>query len=207
MRTTERRPSLADGIGLGIIATGAVSVGIGAIVAVIAAAVEVFASEPTVQMPVHDTALPALDGVQGIDHATVDSALVTLTAMPVGARWMLLLETALPALATVVLCAGVWWLGVSLIRSQPFGPSLDWLFGTAAVLMIAGALLGDTAGGIGRAMIVDDLAASDPGVEDVLWTFLAQFNLAPVGWAFALALVAGVFAIGRRLQRDTEGLV
>ena len=29
----------------------------------------------------------------------------------------------------------------------------------------------------------------------------------PVGWAFALALVAGVFTIGHRLQRDTEGLV
>ncbi len=34
-----------------------------------------------------------------------------------------------------------------------------------------------------------------------------EFDLAPVGWAFALALVAGVFTIGRRLQRDTEGLV
>ena len=59
----------------------------------------------------------------------------------------------------------------------------------------------------GRAEIVKDLAATEPGVEDVLWTLLVQFDLAPVGWAFALALVAGVFAVGRRLQRDTEGLV
>ena len=61
MRTTERRPSLADGIGLGIIATGAVSVGIGAIVAVAAAAAEIFGRSPAIRMPVHDTDLPALD--------------------------------------------------------------------------------------------------------------------------------------------------
>lgn len=207
MRTTEARPSLAEGIGLGVIATGAVSVAIGAVLAVTAAAAEVFGAAPTVQMPVHDADLPALDGVQGIDHATVGSALVTLTSMPTAARWMLLLETALPALATVALCAGVWWLGVSLIRARPFRPSLSWLFGVAACLMIAGSVFGQIAGGAGRAMIVQDLATVDPQVEDVLWSLLVQFDLAPVGWAFALALVAGLFEIGQRLQRDTEGLV
>lgn len=207
MRTTERRPSLADGIGLGIIATGAVSVGIGAIVAVATAAAETFGRSPAIRMPVHDTDLPALDGVPGIERAAVDSAVITLASVPSGARWMLLLETALPALATIALCAGVWWLGVSLIRSHSFRPSLGWLFGAAACLMIAGALLGQLAGGVGRAMIVQDLASTDPDVQNVLWTFLVQVDLAPVGWAFALALVAGVFEIGRRLQRDTEGLV
>lgn len=214
MLATERRPSLADGIALGIIATGAVSVGIGAIVAVGVAAAELFSPAPTVAMPVHDVDLSALDGVAGIDGATVDTALVTLTAPPTGARWLLLLETALPALATIALCAVVWWLGVSLIRSRPFRASLGWMFAVAACLLMAGTLFGQFAGGLGRAEIVKDLAATDPAVEDVLWTFLVQFDLAPVGWAFALALMAGVFTIGSRLQqekaaleKETEGLV
>lgn len=207
MLATDRRPSLADGIALGLIATGAVSVGIGAIVAVAQAAATLFSPSPTIAMPVHDVELTALDGVAGIEGATVDSALVTLTAPPTAARWLLLLETALPALAAVALCAVVWWLGVSLIRSRPFRASLGWMFAVAACLLMAGTLLGQFAGGIGRAEIVKDLAATEPGVEDVLWTLLVQFDLAPVGWAFALALVAGVFAVGRRLQRDTEGLV
>jgi len=207
MLTRQGRPSLAEGIALGLIATGAVSVAIGAVVAVASAAIEVFGAAPTVSMPVHDVPLTALDDVPGVSAATVDSALVTVPAMAGGARWMLLLETALPALATVALCAGVWWLGVSLIRSRPFRTSLGWMFGIAACLMIAGSLFGQLAGGIGRAMIVQDLADSEPGVEDVLWTLLVQFDLAPVGWAFALALIAGLFEIGRRLQRDTEGLV
>ena len=207
MRSTEGRPSLADGIALGVIATGAVSVAIGAIVAVVTAAIGIFSAAPTVSMPVHDVDLTALDDVSGVSAATVESALVTVPAMPTGARWMLLLETALPALATVALCAGVWWLGVSFLRSRPFRASLGWMFGVAACLMIAGSLFGQLAGGIGRAMIVQDLATADPGAEDVLWTLLVQFDLAPVGWAFALALVAGLFEIGRRLQKDTEGLV
>ncbi|MGW9157126.1 hypothetical protein [Microbacterium sp. NPDC055665] len=207
MLTREGRPSLADGIALGLIATGAVSVGIGAIVAVTSAASEIFGATPTVSMPVHDVDLTALDDVAGVSAATVDTALVTVPAMPTGARWMLLLEVALPALATVALCAGVWWLGVSFIRSRPFRASLGWMFGVAASLMIAGSLFGQLAGGIGRAMIVQDLANTDPQVEDVLWTLLLEFDLAPVGWAFALALVAGLFEIGRRLQRETEGLV
>ena len=207
MRSTEGRPSLADGIALGVIATGAVSVAIGAIVAVVTAAIGIFSAAPTVSMPVHDVDLTALDDVSGVSAATVESALVTVPAMPTGARWMLLLETALPALATVALCAGVWWLGVSFLRSRPFRASLGWMFGVAACLMIAGSLFGQLAGGIGRAMVVQDLATADPGAEDVLWTLLVQFDLAPVGWAFALALVAGLFEIGRRLQKDTEGLV
>ena len=207
MITTEGRPSLADGIALGVIATGAVSVAVGAVVAVASAAAEVFGAAPTVSMPVHDVELTALDDVAGVSAATVDTALVTVPAMPSGARWMLLLETALPALATVALCAGVWWLGVSLIRSRPFRASLGWMFGLAACLMIAGSLFGQLAGGVGRAMIVDDLATADPGVEKVLWTLLVQFDLAPVGWAFSLALIAGLFSIGRRLQKETEGLV
>lgn len=207
MLTREGRPSLADGISLGLIATGAVSVAIGAIVAVVSAASEVFGPTPTVPMPVHDVELTALDDVSGVSAATVDSALVTVPAMPSSARWMLFLEVALPALATVALCAGVWWLGVSLIRSRPFRASLGWMFALAAILMIAGSLLGQFAGGVGRAMIVQDLAAADPQVEDVLWTLLVRFDLAPVGWAFALALVAALFEVGRRLQRDTEGLV
>ncbi|MCE0509985.1 hypothetical protein V8Z69_06500 [Microbacterium aurugineum] len=207
MLTRQGRPSLADGIALGLIATGAVSVGIGAIFAVASAAFEMFGAAPAVLMPIHDVDLTALDDVSGVSAATVDSALVTFSTMTAGARWMLLLEVALPALATMALCAGVWWLGVSLIRSRPFRASLGWIFGLAACLMLAGALLGQLAGGIGRAMIVQDLAAADPAVEDVLWTLLVQFDLAPVGWAFALALIAGVFEIGRRLERDTEGLV
>jgi hypothetical protein len=79
--------------------------------------------------------------------------------------------------------------------------------GVVACLVLAGGVLGQLLGAFGRAMLVDDLAATSPEVTDVFWIFLVELDLAPVGWGFALALVAASFAIGARLQRETEGLV
>ena len=36
---------------------------------------------------------------------------------------------------------------------------------------------------------------------------MAEFNIAPLAIGLVLLLVAGVFQYGRRLQKDTEGLV
>lgn len=207
MLTRNSRPSLGEGIALGLVATGAVSVAVAAIVSVCVAAGDIFTASPTVQMPVHDVDAPELASSTGVTGAMYDSALVTFATLPTGARWLLLLEAALPALGTVALCAFAWWLGVSLIRSRPFRASMGWMLGLASCLVLAGGLFGQLAGGIGRAVAVQDLANADPEVEDVLWTFLVQLDLAPVGWAFALALVATAFQLGTRMQRDTEGLV
>ncbi len=57
MRTREGRPLTRRRIALGLIATGAVSVGIGAIVAVTSAASEIFGTAPTESLPVHDVDL------------------------------------------------------------------------------------------------------------------------------------------------------
>lgn len=48
--------------------------------------------------------------------------------------------------------------------------------------------------------------ASDPSYEGLMGWML-NLDLAPVGWALGLALVAAAFELGHRLQRDTEGLV
>ncbi|MDQ0732349.1 hypothetical protein QFZ57_003143 [Arthrobacter sp. B1I2] len=46
-----------------------------------------------------------------------------------------------------------------------------------------------------------------PGRRGESPVFPAEFNLAPFMLGLALLLVAGVFEYGRRLHRDTEGLV
>lgn len=207
MQSTPRtRVSFAEGLTLGVIATGAVSVGIAALVAIVQRAIAVFGDSPTIPMPVTGGEVEGLDGVAEVTAAVYTSADVTFTALPTGVSWLLLLEGALPALATIGVCAIAWWLGVSLIRAKPFRASMPAAIGTAACLVIAGGL-GQLAGAWGRAMLVEHLAATDEAVTDVFWTFLLQLDLAPVGWGFALALVTMAFEIGARLQRDTEGLV
>ncbi|GAA5091970.1 hypothetical protein GCM10025760_19910 [Microbacterium yannicii] len=199
--------SLAEGITLGLIATGAVSVGIAALVAIVQRAIGVFGEDPTVAMPVTGGDVEALDGITDVTAAVYTSADVTFASLPTGVSWLLLLEGALPALATIGVCAMAWWLGVSLIRARPFRTSMPAAIGVVACLVIAGGLFGQFAGAWGRAMLVEDLTATNPDVTDVFWMFLMQLDLAPVGWSFALALVAAAFQIGTRLQRETEGLV
>lgn len=201
------RPSRGDGLALGLIATGAVSVAIAALVSIVLGAIELFGTDVSVRMPVHDAAAAGLAGTAGITSAEYSSVVLTFEAAPQGARWLLLLEGALPALATIGVCTGAWWLGLSLMRGRPFRRSMAWTLGAAAILVMVGGMLGQLFGAFGRAALVAHVAASDPGVLDELWTFLLELDLAPLGWGLALALIAGAFEIGRRIQRDTEGLV
>lgn len=199
--------SRADGFGLGLIATGAVSIAAAAVVAVIKGAFDVFGADAVVRMPLVRTDGSDLDVIEGVHSATAASADVTFEALTAGARWMLLLEGALPALATIGVCAVAWWLGVSLIRSRPFRATMSTTIGIAACLVVAGGLFGQLAGAIGRAMIVDSLASADPAIYETFPAFRLDLDLAPLGWGFALALIAMAFAAGTRLQRETEGLV
>lgn len=199
--------SRADGFALGLIATGAISVAAASVTSMIQSAFAAFGEEVEVRMPITGEDVAALDGVSEVSSAEYSSADIVLTAVPAGARWLLLLEGALPALATIGVCIVAWWLGVSLMRSRPFRRSMSWAIGIAACLVIAGGLLGQLFGAVARATIVEQLATSDPELTDVFWTFLLELDLAPVGWGFALALIAGAFSIGSRMQRDTEGLV
>lgn len=208
MNTASRTSvSLGDGIALGIIATGAVSVAIASIVAVVRGAIDLFGGAATVPMPVLGGEATPLESIPGIESATYTDADVVFSALPVEVRWLLFAEGALPALATVGVCAVAWWLGVSLMRARPFRRAMATTIGTVACLVIIGGVGGQVLGAIGRAVLVEQLAVADPAATDSFWVFLLDLNLAPIGWGFALALVAGAFAIGTRLQRETEGLV
>jgi hypothetical protein len=208
MSTTARRHvSRGEGLALGLIATGAISVAVAALVAIVRGAFGIFGSDPTIRMPVTGGEVTDLAGVPGIVAADYTSAVVTFAALPTGVSWLLLLEQVLPALATIGVCIVAWWLGVSLMRARPFRPAMANAIGVVACLVLAGGVFGQLLGAFGRAVLVDDLATTSPEVTDVFWTLLVELDLAPVGWGFALALVAGAFAIGAHLQRETEGLV
>jgi len=70
------------------------------------------------------------------------------------------------------------------------------------------------AGALARSSVIEylgekQLVGDNPTAPayDVLSYFWLQLDLAPVGWAFGLALVAAAFQIGARLQREAELLV
>jgi hypothetical protein len=201
------RLSRSDGFALGLIATGAVSVAVATLVVIVHAALTSFADDVTMRMPTTGTEAAELTGAAGIVSAEYTVADVTIESLPAGIRWMLLLEAALPALATVGVCVVAYGLGISLLRSRPFGRRMPAALATVACLVILGGTGGQLLGAIARAATVEHLGAGGAGVSDMFPTFLLDLDLSPIGWGFALALTAGAFSIGQRLQRETEGLV
>jgi len=195
---------LAEAVTLGLVATGAVSIAIAALTGAVGRAIEIFSSPVAVDMPVHDAEVPALAGAAGVASAEFTESTVSFETLDAGVRWLLLGETVLPALATIMVCMTLWWLGFSLIRQRAFRRSMVPVLATASLSLIVAGMIAPLLGGIARAEAVK--ALPEPASE-MFWTFLVRLDASPIGWGIALALIAAAFEVGRRMQRDTEGLV
>lgn len=206
MNSKTGRPSMMEAVALGLVATGAVSIGIASVFGAVGAGVEVFGSPVAVSLPINGTEMASLSDADGIAAAEYTQSVVSLETLDAGTRWLLLAEAALPALATVIVCAALWWLGLSLIRQRAFRASMTHVLGTAAISLIVAGMIAPLFGGIARAQMVEQLTESGADTSG-FWMLLVQVNPAPIGWGIALALVATAFEVGQRLQRDTEGLV
>ena len=200
------RPSMVEAVTLGLVATGAVSIAVGAITGAVGAGIEIFGSPVPVPLPVEGASMTSLADAAGVAAAEYTQSVVAVETMDAGTRWLLLAEVALPAVATVLVCLSLWWLGLSLIRQRAFRRSMAPTLGAAAIGLVVAGMIGPLLGGIGRAQLVERLTIS--GVDTTGFpAFLVELHLAPIGWGIALALVATAFEVGQRLQRETEGLV
>lgn len=206
MNSRNGRLTKVEGATLGLVATGAVSIGIAAVVGAISAGIEVFGSPVAVVLPVENAGMAGIAGADGVAAAEYTQSVVSFETLDAGARWLLLTEAVLPAIATVTVCAALWWLGLSLIRQRAFRPSMVPVLATAAFALVVSGMIAPLFGAFGRAEAVEQLAASGADVAE-FWMFMYSVDLAPVGWGIALALVATAFEVGQRLQRETEGLV
>ncbi|MDT0158810.1 hypothetical protein Q9R19_14360 [Microbacterium sp. ARD32] len=204
MNSTSGRMSRLDAVTLALIATGAVSIGFAVLTAAISRVVEIFGSPVALDLPVHDVPMPGAADAAGLASAEFTEASASFTQLDAGIRWLLVGETMLPALSTVLVCATLWWLGFSLIRQRAFRKSMVPVLATAGLGLIIAGMVGPLLGGIARAEAVKALPAP---VSDPFWTFLVQLDLSPIGWGIALALVAAAFEVGQRMQKDMEGLV
>ncbi|MCJ1709540.1 hypothetical protein [Microbacterium sp. VKM Ac-2923] len=137
----------------------------------------------------------------GFAGATFDAVSLTLQDPSPGVRWFLVASALLSSLLIVAVSLIVAWLSFRLLRERPFGRVATWGAGTVAILVFLCGLGGPVLDGMAAQRAVLQL-----GVEQ-LPTFLVEVDLAPVGWGLALAVVAAVFEIGQRMQRDADGLV
>lgn len=206
MNSKTGRPSMSEAVALGLVATGAVSIGVASIVGAIGSGIKIFDSPVPVSLPVEGAQIASLADIEGIASAEYTQSAVSFETLDAGTRWLLLAETALPAVATVIVCAALWWLGLSLIRQRAFRRSMVPVLATAAFTLVVTGMIGPMFGAFARAQVVEQLTASGADTAG-FWLFLYQLNPASIGWGIALALVATAFEVGQRMQHDTERLV
>jgi hypothetical protein len=204
--TATRAASLVEKTVLGVIAGAAGAIAVVDLVGSgIRSAVLLTSTAITIpSMPLRSVDAPAvLAASSNISEAQYDSVTLTTVGLSLSPRLLLAIADGLAVLGPVVLCIAVAWLCVRLFIGRPFGTAATWGIGVAALAVMAGGLLSQAVRANAFSEIAYELDLASAGVP----TFEMSIDLAPLGWAFALAVVAGAFEIGQRLQRDTEGLV
>lgn len=203
---TRRRAKHAEKLILGFIAGAAAAI---ALVDIVALATRVVALATAEEVTVHGIPLMdfSADRVEAasaqISAAQFETLSLTAAGLPGSVRGLLITGAILTALVAIGICVVVAWLCLRVFIGRPFVRSATWGIGIIAILVVAGGLGGTLFNSIANAEIVEALELSDAGLP----VFLTVLDFSPLGWGLALAVVAGAFEIGQRMQRDVEGLV
>lgn len=200
-----------------LVGTGAMLTVVGSAVFLVLAAMQVFSADPTRVggFPLANARVPEFTEKSGaIVDAGYESAWLEVAGLPAGTHWLLYLEIALPLVAALSIGVAVAWLAIALLRGRPFVRSLPNVVGVAAIAVLVGGLGSQVFASAARASVVSflgerEITAGDmgDGPYEGLMGWSLMLDLAPIGWALGLALVAAAFQIGTRLQRESDLLV
>ena len=148
-----------------------------------------------------------LMAIAQIEHASATAVDVTITDAPASVTAWLLSADLLPILLVLIVCAAAIWLAVGLLQGRPFSRRFPIaLIVVASAVMVCG-MFTQLAASIGRAEAASFLNAGAAAGQEPFLAFSIAVDLSPLGWGLVIGLLAGAFSIGRRMQRETEGLV
>ena len=210
--------SRGDRVALGVTAALAGLVAAGAAVGGVMSVVQALRDDPLTLhgFPLVNALTPQFTEPFGqVSEARYESVTLTVTSLPVSARWPFAAQSAVTALAVVGVALALLWLALRVLRDRPFGRSMTAALVASAVLIAVGGTASQLLGAAGNGAVVDHLGTAITGGADTarpegyegLTSYALDLSLAPVGVGMALAVVALAFQIGARLQRETEGLV
>lgn len=170
-----------------------------------ASTVGLFTGPVTLVLPVATTHQSASGlSLEATGHFT--SVEATVPVLPVGPAESLAWAGILNQVGVLAVLSLVFLLAYRLQGRILFTARSAHIVGAAGVILAVAGMAGQVLDGVGRSRLAEMIGANarTPG-ESVV--FSAEFNIAPAMVGIALLLIAGVFEYGRRLEKDTEGLV
>jgi hypothetical protein len=146
------------------------------------------------------------DAPIGIDGAPVvvelDRAIITAPELPVASLWAIVIQQVVFVVAVLVVVVCLVWLARNVSRSRVFSRTNTVLVTTAGFTGLIGYFAVPFLGNMGANGAFAVL--SDRTFDNAI---LSINPFALILGAFIAALLSTVFAVGERLQRETEGLV
>jgi hypothetical protein len=143
------------------------------------------------------------EGTAVIVAGTYETALVDVTGLSSGVVTTHAIGLVLWMLCNATIALSVSYLAFALLRGRPFARSAVWTIGVAACALGGLGTVAQFASGLANMSAITEIA----GYDDAGLQFATVFDLTPLFAGGALIVVAGAFELGRRLQRDTAGLV
>jgi hypothetical protein len=197
-----------DRLGIWILFIGACAVAAGALVSGLTGVVsEVVSGTRTVTL-LTDSALPprASAGSAALLEGHFATADVRLGDLSAGTAGLLTTGSVLGILVQSTVALSFAYLAWRLLRAEPFIASLTVAFIAAGAALAIGGLVAQLTTGFGQWNAVLELGRDRAG-DEPFWPLAMALDPAPIGFGFALLIVASAFQYGERLTRETEGLV
>jgi hypothetical protein len=200
-----RAASLAEKTILGFIAGAAAAIALIDVVGIIARTVTTMTADAvTVRgMALADPSAERIADAPSVIDATFDSVTLSVEGLSTSPRVLLAIADMLGVIGVISLCVVVAWLCVRIFTGRPFTKAATWGIASASLIVMFGGLMSQAVRANAYFEITDELSLETVGLAG----FEMSIDLAPLGWGFALAVIAGAFEIGQRMQRDTDGLV
>ncbi|UZX03767.1 hypothetical protein F8G81_14995 [Arthrobacter sp. CDRTa11] len=131
---------------------------------------------------------------------------LTISAVPVDEAVFLAWSAALNQVGILAVALLVFLLGFRFMRERLFTPGSDVVVGMCGIVLAVASTVGQLLGAVGKTRLAEAVGAYQPTHGETI-VFVGEINLLPSLAGLMLLVIAGVFQFGRRLQKDTEGLV
>jgi len=171
----------------------------------VSAIVGYFAGPTALVLPIASNQRP-VSGLELESSGHFTSLEATIPDLPDGPATLLAWGVTLNQVGMLAILALVFLLAYRLRSATLFTPGSVWIVGACGGTLALAGTAGQLLDGWARSRLAEMIAANGrtPGES---YGFSVDLNITPLMTGLILVLVAGVFQYGRRLQRDTEGLV